>query len=347
MRGGSVWDEAQSEDVRACAIVYTCANEPFVWGIEMRLVSWSLSFVLAAGSFIACDENPVVDPGPPEGPIDPNPPSERVDVPEVTEIPDTCNGRKELCARPYNEVVFPGTHNSMSASDERWRGANQKYGLVQQLEDGIRLMMLDIHAWKGGLSLCHSFCNLGERPLDDALLDLRDFLRSQRGEVLTLILQDETDAERIIEAFKTAGLDKWAYAHPGGAWPTLEELIAQNKRLVVTAERSGGDAATPWYMYAWATMFDNSYTYKAISDFEQCGTNRGNDTLPVFLLNHWLGTGAGLPSVALSEQANTAENLMAHVEACQAEQGRLPTFLAVDHYHLGDLFEVVDTLNGF
>jgi hypothetical protein len=62
------------------------------------------------------------------------------------ERPDTCNGSAELCDRRLNEVTFAGTHNSMSAGEEPgWAFANQRYPLERQLDDGIRLFLLDPH----------------------------------------------------------------------------------------------------------------------------------------------------------------------------------------------------------
>jgi hypothetical protein len=58
----------------------------------------------------------------------------------------SCNGLRELCGRRLNEVLFPGTHNSMSAADSPgWLFANQRRAIPQQLEDGIRLFLIDTH----------------------------------------------------------------------------------------------------------------------------------------------------------------------------------------------------------
>ena len=58
----------------------------------------------------------------------------------------TCNGSRDLCERRLNEVVFPGTHNSMSAADEPgWLFANQRSSIEDQLDDGIRLFLIDPH----------------------------------------------------------------------------------------------------------------------------------------------------------------------------------------------------------
>ena len=58
----------------------------------------------------------------------------------------TCNGYPQLCARRLDEVVFAGTHNSMSAADSRgWLIANQDRTIHQQLQDGIRLFKISTH----------------------------------------------------------------------------------------------------------------------------------------------------------------------------------------------------------
>lgn len=57
-----------------------------------------------------------------------------------------CNGMPEICDRRLDQVVFPGTHNSMSAADRPgWLFANQRRPIPRQLQDGIRLLMVDPH----------------------------------------------------------------------------------------------------------------------------------------------------------------------------------------------------------
>jgi hypothetical protein len=58
----------------------------------------------------------------------------------------TCNGYAQLCHRRLDEVVFAGTHNSMSAADSPgWLIANQDRTIEQQLNDGIRLFKISSH----------------------------------------------------------------------------------------------------------------------------------------------------------------------------------------------------------
>jgi hypothetical protein len=57
-----------------------------------------------------------------------------------------CNGLPKLCDRRLNEVLFPGTHNSMAAADVAgWSIPNQRRSVARQLTDGMRLFLLDPH----------------------------------------------------------------------------------------------------------------------------------------------------------------------------------------------------------
>jgi uncharacterized membrane protein HdeD (DUF308 family) len=57
-----------------------------------------------------------------------------------------CNGAPSLCARRPDEVVFPATHNAMSAVDiPGWLFPQQEKSIPTQLEDGIRALLFDVH----------------------------------------------------------------------------------------------------------------------------------------------------------------------------------------------------------
>lgn len=59
---------------------------------------------------------------------------------------DACNGAAELCDRPLDQVVFAGTHNAMASADvATWLFPQQERGIVAQLEDGVRALLVDVH----------------------------------------------------------------------------------------------------------------------------------------------------------------------------------------------------------
>ncbi|KAA0272408.1 MAG: hypothetical protein EDQ89_08000, partial [Acidobacteria bacterium] len=60
--------------------------------------------------------------------------------------PEACNGYPQLCGKRIDQVTIPATHNSMSAAAEAgWFLPNQRYGIVRQLDDGIRGLLIDTH----------------------------------------------------------------------------------------------------------------------------------------------------------------------------------------------------------
>jgi hypothetical protein len=69
-------------------------------------------------------------------------PSESAAPTEIT----ACNGYPELCDRRLDQVVFPTSHNSMSAADiPDWMFPNQNKSIPEQLEDGVRGFLIDAH----------------------------------------------------------------------------------------------------------------------------------------------------------------------------------------------------------
>jgi hypothetical protein len=279
---------------------------------------------------------------------------------KATAVPTTCNGSEALCARRFDRVTFPMTHNAMSNADDGWAAPNQNHGIARQLQDGIRGLMLDTHYYDevngytdarvDGVSpldqayLCHGTCDLGKRPLLDGLCDVTQLLDAHRGEIVSIIFEDYVTPEDTAAVMQAAGLTEYVHTHVlGTPWPTLRELIDKNERLIVFSETPHD--APAWYHPAWKHIWDTSYTYKSVADFD-CATNRGQRSNALFLINHWLQTSAGLPDPTLAAQANASSVMLARAQTCSADAGRPPTFLGVDAYDVGALFDVVKAMNG-
>ena len=64
----------------------------------------------------------------------------------------TCNGYAELCDKHLDEVVFAGAHNAMSNQDAPgWMFPHHEASMVQQLRDGVRALLIDVHyGFSGG-----------------------------------------------------------------------------------------------------------------------------------------------------------------------------------------------------
>lgn len=57
-----------------------------------------------------------------------------------------CNGAESICDRPLARTTLAATHNSMSAADDRdWFFPEQNHGIVKQLDDGVRGLLIDVY----------------------------------------------------------------------------------------------------------------------------------------------------------------------------------------------------------
>lgn len=260
-----------------------------------------------------------------------------------------CNGAVELCARRYDEVAYPTTHNAFAAIDEGWVFANQTPGMTAQLEDGVRALMLDVWNHPPGSPdtwLCHATCQLGatpglREPLVDGLARIRAFLDEHPAEVVTLILESYVTAAQFAQAFAASGLLDHAYSHVIGApWPTLEAMIDAGTRVVVLTDSGGG--AYPWYLPVFTLAFETHFDNQEPADFS-CADNRGAPGSDLFILNHFLTQLVGQP--ALAELVNHEPGFGDRARECWRFQGQIPNFVTVDFYEIGDLFSVTRDLN--
>jgi hypothetical protein len=253
----------------------------------------------------------------------------------------TCNGDPALCARRYDQVAYATTHNAMSNADEGWLGPNQQHGITRQLEDGIRGLMLDTHYDGGVAQLCHAYCALGKETLVSGLLKIRRFLDLHPQEVVSIIFEAYVTEADTAAAFAAAGLLDYVYAKPAGEpWPPLATLIRNDTRLVVFTDERGD---LPWHHYVWDHASETPYSFETPAQLS-CAPNRGNTSYPLFILNHFLTQVLGSP--ALAEQINHDPLFIDRALACQTARNRLPNFVTVDFYDIGDVFSVTAALNG-
>lgn len=203
--------------------------------------------------------------------------------------------------------------------------------------------------------LCHNLCELGAVPFVETLANLRSFLDEHPGEVVVVFVQDQTDAGDVARDFEQSGLvelvwdelDKAAMADDvtSVVFPTLGEMVEKNKRVLVMAENDSGDV--PWYYDGFTLTQETPFGFRSLDqlgDLASCDENRGLSDSPLFQLNHWVTTDPPTPSVAAL--ANDYDTLFDRAIRCGQARSLVPNLVAVDFYEQGDLFAVVDTLNG-
>ncbi len=258
-----------------------------------------------------------------------------------------CNGFNELCDRGFDAVAHPTTHNAMSNAEEGWAGPNQQFSITNQLLDGVRGLMLDTWYFDSEPVLCHGGdvfpCDVtGMKPLADGLVEITDFLDDHPDEVVSIIFESYISEADTLTAFIAADLLPYTHVQSASApWPTLRELIEADTRLVVFTDDGG--AGLSWHHYVWDHAWETHFSFLNPGEFS-CDINRGSMSNQLFILNHFLTNFIGSP--ALANLVNHNPLFIDRAEQCESESGVLPNFVTVDFHNIGDLFDVVNTLNG-
>jgi MFS family permease len=197
---------------------------------------------------------------------------------------------------------------------------------------------------KRNIYLCHGFCELGAEQFIPMLQQVRDFLVINPDEVITFVIQDEGVIPKDIEkSFNESGLIDFVYrGKVSSPWPTLRNMISNDQRVMVFAENNS--TGVPWYHLAYEAMQETPYKFHRPDEFS-CKPNRGTSSASLFLINHWIET-APAPKPSNAEIVNAYDVLLKRAQQCQRERHMLPNLLAVDFYKTGDLFRVVEALNG-
>lgn len=205
---------------------------------------------------------------------------------------------------------------------------------------------------KRGMYLCHTFCEVGATPLAPVLEQIKSFLVANPDEVLVIVNEDYVTPADFVKAVNDAGLGKLMFTPPArGKWPTLRRMIDRNERLMILAENKAG--AAPWYQPAFKRLVkDTPYTFDKNSDLtstgnlaKSCQANRGSSRAPLLLINHWTSFDP-VPKPSDASIVNARGPLLRRARACERLRGQLPNLVAVNFYRRGDLFGVVDSLNG-
>jgi len=256
-----------------------------------------------------------------------------------------CNGSLDLCSKQYNEVAYLTTHNAFNTDEDGLLFPNQTYNIASQLNDGVRGLMIDVYYHFGTPTAYHSVFMLGTIPLSDIFDDIKTFLDNNPNEVVTIILECYVTANDIEDEINQSGLSNYLYTH-NATWPTLQNMIDNDNRLVIFSDVDDASSSQDWYHYVWEYAVETHYSVGNINDFT-CDFNRGDPLNDLFIFNHFV-TDATLGYGLYNESNDVNANpfFINRALNCQTQTNKFPNFVTVDYYELGDGLAVVDLLNG-
>jgi hypothetical protein len=187
-----------------------------------------------------------------------------------------CNNYPEFCRRKYSNITEIAAHNSPFTRQNN-AARNQEYAVLQQLNDGIRVLQGQAHMVNGTLYYCHTSCDLlNAGTVEDYLRTVTEWVEAHPFDVITIIFgnydwaEKDSDGNPLVTSvdfdvpMRSSGLIDYIYQPPKTAmtvddWPTLGEMILNRKRVVTFIDYNFDTASVPymlWQFYnVWETPF--------------------------------------------------------------------------------------------
>ncbi|KAI4117576.1 MAG: hypothetical protein LQ345_002230 [Seirophora villosa] len=280
-----------------------------------------------------------------------------------------CNNYPELCTRKYSNVTEVAAHNSPFVTPNN-AAANQALGVIDQLNDGIRMLQGQTHMVNNTLFYCHTSCDLlNAGTAESYFTDITRWVRRHPYDVVTLLIgnADLVNVNNYAALLQSSRLARYAYIPsevPMGidAWPTLSEMILTQKRVVIFMDYNANQTAVPYildeFSYVWETPFSPTNRSFPCTQQRPPGLSTGDAQRRMYLVNHNLnteltlaGTSILVVTVSLLNVTNNVTgpgSLGTHAAKKVVERwSRPPNFLLVDYYNVGagSVFKVAAELN--
>ncbi|XP_006339877.1 PI-PLC X domain-containing protein At5g67130 [Solanum tuberosum] len=267
---------------------------------------------------------------------------------------------------PFNKYSWLVTHNAFSmvnapllTGPQRITFYNQEDTVTNQLRNGVRGLMLDMYDFENDIWLCHSFRGqcynfTAFQPAINTLKEVEAFLSANPTEIVTIIIEDYVHSPKgLTRVFADAGLGKYWFPvskmpRKGDDWPTVNDMVKKNYRLLVFTSDSSKEAAEG-IAYQWRYMVENEPGDPGVVP-GSCSSRKESKALnsrsaSLFLMNYF-------PTVAVQDGAckEHSTQFVDTVGACYKAAGNMmPNYVAVNFYMRSDgggVFDVLDQMNG-
>ncbi|KAG9145282.1 hypothetical protein Leryth_008230 [Lithospermum erythrorhizon] len=184
------------------------------------------------------------------------------------------NPTSKVNGLPFNKYTWLTTHNSFALSGSKsatgsdiLAPTNQEDTITNQLNNGIRGLMLDMYDFNNDIWLCHSFQGTcynvtAFQPAINVLREIRVFLEENPNEIVTIFIEDYVTSSRgLSNVFNASGLSNFLFPvsrmpKNGGDWPSVDDMVQKNQRLVVFTSKSSKEGSEG-IAYEWRYVVEN------------------------------------------------------------------------------------------
>ncbi|KAF5366458.1 hypothetical protein D9758_009806 [Tetrapyrgos nigripes] len=274
-----------------------------------------------------------------------------------------CNGRAELCSRPYGNTTFLGSHYSWFVSNDPFAvERSQEVDIPSQLNLGLLTRTTLVPGRTASYISVIVLLFDGGLVGTDYLSQVKTFLDANPNEVLTLLFINRVEGLSITDlwkpAFDNSGLTPFIYVPPHqpmkrSEWPTLGELIDSGKRVIVFMD-TGADGSVDFILPELPMLWEPP-TDPTDPSFP-CSVNRIEGPLStedhLSMLNHNLDINL-FNAILIGDRGNASTtncitSILANANGCAPLAGGVaPNFVMLDWVNVGQGKAAVDRLNGY
>jgi hypothetical protein len=279
--------------------------------------------------------------------------------PPVNGNTTACNGVQGLCQVSVNNVMFAVMHTANAALDAGYSPFYSHVGTLEAaLAAGIRGINLKMGLCDGQVRLKDGMCNIGTLDPVVTLGNILGFVQANPNEVVVVTLRiDDSDPNQMASyaqvyqvLLSVPGFVDNMYAYTGGDWPTLQDMIDADRRILLF--HSNGPGCETWecppgfhdyFDYVAETPTTYQYASDILLDTENaCRIDKGDaGTKDFYGVNLYVT----LPDADQQAMLNSMDTLTSKVDSCSIQVDQDVSFVIVDFWQVGDVITFVTQYN--
>jgi hypothetical protein len=194
-----------------------------------------------------------------------------------------CNGYVEFCNKKYSNITMVAAHNFAFAKKGN-AASNQEYGVVDQLNDGIRMcksttgsnqqrsnvevVQAQTHYVNKTMYFCHTSCDLlNAGTVESQFIEIAKWVEEHPYDVVSILIGngDFVPVGNFTAPIESSGLLKYVYTPPVvpmglDSWPTLAQMILSQKRVVVFMDYQANQTKAPYILDEFSQLWETPFS---------------------------------------------------------------------------------------